>query len=263
MSQKHKLAVQKQFTKTAEAFSTYAVRDTPEVLDEKVEFIKPQATDFALDVACGPGALVLALAPRVRFARGIDLTEEMIRRARRFQLEKNIPNAAFARGEAERLPYPGAAFDLVTCQCSLHHMPRPELALKEMVRVMKPDGRLAIIDTLGPESDSKFDLHNRIEALRDPSHTLSLRLTTFLEMFEKCDLEIARQSLKRRQRSFNQWMLRAGLEPSHKSYQETRKLLEESMPGDRAGFSPLPQGDDILITHNEGMFVLVGTKAQG
>ncbi|PYV28324.1 MAG: hypothetical protein DMG24_02410 [Acidobacteria bacterium] len=132
-----------------------------------------------------------------------------------------------------------------------------------MVRVMKPDGRLAIIDTLGPESDSKFDLHNRIEALRDPSHTLSLRLTTFLEMFEKCDLEIARQSLKRRQRSYDQWMLRAGLEPSHKSYQETRKLLEESMPGDRAGFSPLPQGDDILITHNEGMFVLVGTKAQG
>ena len=53
---KHKEAVQKQFTKTADAFSTYAVRDTPEVLAEKVEFIKPQPTDLALDVACGPGA---------------------------------------------------------------------------------------------------------------------------------------------------------------------------------------------------------------
>src|SRR5436309_1636724 len=42
-----------------------------------------------------------------------------------------IPSA-----RAERLPYPDAAFDLVSCQCSLHHMPHPELALKEMGRVM-------------------------------------------------------------------------------------------------------------------------------
>ena len=55
-------------------------------------------------------------------------------------------------------------------------------------------------------------------------------------------------------------MLRAGLEPSDKRYQEVRKLLEESIPGDRAGFSPQPQGDDFLIIHNEGMFVLVGGR---
>ncbi len=79
MSKKHKEAVQQHFTKTAEAFSKYALRDTPEVLAEKVEFARPQSTDLALDVACGPGALVLKLAPRVRFARGSDLTEEMQR----------------------------------------------------------------------------------------------------------------------------------------------------------------------------------------
>ena len=256
MSKKHKEAIQKQFTKTAEAFSTFAARDTPEVLAEKVEFTKPQPADLALDVACGPGALVLALAPRLRFARGADLTEEMLRRARRSQLERNIPNAVFDRGEAEHLPYANAAFDLVTCQCSIHHMPKPELALKEMARVMKPDGRLVIIDTLGPESDAKFELHNRIELVRDPSHTLSLRLTTFLEMFEQLGLEITRQTLKRRQRSFNQWMLRSALEPSHARYQEVRSLMEESIPGDRAGFAPQMQGGDILITHHEGLFQL-------
>ena len=71
MSKKHREAVRKQFAKTVEAFSKHAVRDTPEVLAEKVEFAKPQPTDFALDVACGSGAFVLALAPRVHFARGI------------------------------------------------------------------------------------------------------------------------------------------------------------------------------------------------
>ena len=256
MSKKHKETVQKQFAKTADAFSTFAVRDTPEVLEEKVAFLRPQPADLALDVACGPGALVLALAPRVAFARGIDLTAEMLIRARAFQQERKISNAAFDRGEAEQLPYPDASFDLVSCQCSFHHMPKAELAFREMVRVAKPDGRIAVIDTLGPESDPKFELHNRIETLRDPSHTLSLRLTTYLEMFEKNGAEVTRQSLRRRQRSFNQWMLRAGLEPKHKRYQETRQLLEESIAGDRAGFSAQPQGDDFIITHNEGMFLL-------
>jgi ubiquinone/menaquinone biosynthesis C-methylase UbiE len=263
MTKKHREAIQKQFTRTAEAFSKIAVRDAPEVVAEKIEFAKPLPTDLALDVACGPGAYSLALASRVKFARGIDITEEMIRQARTFQAEKQIANAAFDCGEAESLPYPDAAFDLVTTQMSFHHMPKPEMALGEMVRVTKPEGRLVLIDTLGPESDSKFELHNAIESTRDPSHASALRLTTFLTMFDACGLEILRQSLKRRQRSFNYWMLRAGLEPQHKRYQETRKLLEGSIPGDKAGYSPQLQGDDIIIIHNEGMFLLARAGAPG
>lgn len=264
MSKKHKEAVQKQFARTVEAFSKFAVRDTPNALAEKVEFARPQPADLALDVACGPGTFVLALAPRVRSARGVDLTQEMLHQASEFQRQREISNVHFDCGDAEQLPYADTAFDLVTCQCSIHHLPKPQLAVKEMIRVMKREGRLVIIDSLGPESDAKFELHNRIEKIRDPSHALTLRLTTFLEMFEAHGLEIIHQSLKRRQRSFNHWMLRAGLEPGHRRYQEARKLLEESIPGDRAGFSAQPQGDDIRIVHNEGMFLLhrtVGGKS--
>jgi ubiquinone/menaquinone biosynthesis C-methylase UbiE len=260
MSKRHKEAVRKQFAKTVEAFSKYAVRDTPEVVAEKLVFVKPQPTDLALDVACGPGTFVLALAPRVRFARGIDLTQEMLRQARTFQLDRQISNACFDCGDAEQLPYAGASFDLVFCQCSLHHIPKPAVVLQEMVRVMKSEGRMVVIDALSPESDAKFELHNRIEKIRDPSHTESLRLTTFLAMFETLGLEIARQSLKRRQRSFNQWMLRAGLESKHKRYQEARRLLEESIQGDKAGYSPHIEGDDILIVHNEVNFLLARGK---
>ena len=259
MSKKHKEAVQKQFAKTVEAFAKTAARDTPEVIDEKAAFARPQPTDLALDVACGPGTLVLAFAPRVQFARGIDLTLEMLRQAREFQRERLISNACFDLGDGEQLPYADGSFDLVTCQCSLHHLSEPELAVKEMVRVAKPEGRMMIIDSLAPESDAKFELHNRIEAIRDPSHVESLRLTTFLQIFDEMGLEVLRQTMKRRQRSFNHWMLRAGLEPKHKRYLEARKLLEDSIPGDRAGFAPQPQGEDIMIVHNEGMF-LVGRR---
>ncbi len=256
MSKKHKEQVERQFTKTAEAFAEYAVRDTSEVTAEKVQFAKPQPGTTALDIACGPGAFVLALAPKVSFVYGIDLTAEMLRRARAYQSEKGITNAAFNRGEAEQLPYADASFDLVSCQMALHHMGKPEPALREMVRVMKPEARLLLIDTLGPESDAKFDLHNRIEIIRDASHTASLRLTTFLSLFDKLGLEIVSQAIKRRRRSFNHWMLRAGLEPKDRRYQEARKLMEESVAGDRAGFAPLAEGDDLQILHNEGMFLL-------
>lgn len=260
MSKSHREAVQRQFTRTAKAFAT-VVRDSEEVLAEKVAFIKAQPGDLVLDVACGPGALVLALAPTVKFAFGVDLTEAMVRHARQLQLERNIPNAAFELGEAEQLPYADAAFDLVTCQCSLHHMIKPVLALREMVRVVKPDGRLVIIDTLGPESESKFELHNRIETTRDPSHTAALRLTTLLEIFDGMGLAITRQAVKRRQRSFNDWMLRAGTRPGKPRYEKTRRLLEESIPGDRGGYSAQVEGDDIVITHHEALFLLAPARS--
>jgi ubiquinone/menaquinone biosynthesis C-methylase UbiE len=256
MSKKHKETIQKQFTKTAEAFSTFAVRDTPEMLAERVEFAKLQVTDLVLDIACGPGAFALAAASRVHFSHGVDLTPEMLRRARAFQTEKQISNVAFTCGDGEQLPFPDGAFDLVSCQFSFHHLPKPQLVLGEMIRVAKPDGRIVVVDPLAPESDSKYDVHNRIEKLRDPSHTFSLRLTTFLRLFEEAGLEVVRQSVRRRARSFNQWMVRAGHKLGTKRYRETRKLLEDSMAGDRAGFSAQPQGDDIQIVHNEGMFLL-------
>lgn len=256
MSKKQRALVQKQFTKTRDAFSQFAVRDSADVVMERVAFAKPEPEGLTLDVACGPGAFVLALAPVVRFARGIDVTAPMLSRAKEFQLERQITNAYFDQGDAEQLPYPDGTFHLVSCQFAFHHMPRPEAVLKEMRRVARADGRLLIVDTIGPESDEKWALHNRIDVIRDPSHTASLRLTTLLRQFDDADLDVLRQSLKRRPRSFNAWMLRAGLEPSHARYQDARKLLERSISGDRAGMSPTPQDGDLTIVHYEGSFLL-------
>ena len=140
MSKKHKEAIQKQFTKTAEAFSTFAMRDTPEVLKEKVDFAKPQSTDAVLDIACGPGAFALAVAPRVYQFAGVDLTPEMLRRARGFQAEKQISNAAFVAAMPSIFPSPAAR--LIWCRASARStiFPSPRLVLQEMVRVSKPEG---------------------------------------------------------------------------------------------------------------------------
>jgi ubiquinone/menaquinone biosynthesis C-methylase UbiE len=256
VSKKHSGLVQKQFTETVEAFSKFAPRDTAEMLAARVDFIKPQAHEHSLDVACGPGTLVLAMAPRLRFARGIDLTRAMLLQARGSQRESNITNACFDRGEAEQLPYADSTFEVVTSQFCFHHLLKPKLALQEMARVARPEGRVVLIDTLGPESDKKWERHNRIELERDPSHTASLRLTDFLALFEDLSLRVARQTIRRHTRSFNEWMLRAGVASCHPRYQEVRRMIEESIPGDAAGFSAAPKNGDYTIVHHEAMFWL-------
>ncbi len=261
MSARHQETVQKQFTRTVEEFSAIAPRDTSADLEEKLQFARPQPGELALDVACGPGTLALGLAAKVGFARGVDITAAMLQKARQFQRERGAANVTFDQAEAERLPYPDGAFDLVCCQFALHHIAKPFAVLQEMKRVARPEGRLLVIDTLGPESEEKWDLHNRIEKMRDPSHVDSMRLTTFMAMFDDLGLRIARQRIRSRARSFNHWMLRAALKPSHKRFREVRQMILDAMPGDLAGFGAHAEGDDIVITHHEGMFLLHRNQA--
>lgn len=256
MSKKHTVILQKQFTATADAYAKRAVRDAPEVVAERIVFPGPQPDDAVLDVACGPGVWALEMAQRVRSVRGIDLTRAMLLQAAQFQQERGISNASFEQGDAGQLPYADGAFDLVACHFAFHHMPKPEAALREMLRVLKPQGRLMLVDSLGPESDEKWELHNRIQQTRDPSHTASIRLTVFMKWFDELGLAAIRQSVRRRQRSFNHWMRRAGLEPGDTRYQQTRKLVEEAIPSDKAGLAAQADGDDMIIVHPEAMFLL-------
>jgi ubiquinone/menaquinone biosynthesis C-methylase UbiE len=255
--QSQQQAVQAQFTRTAEAFSRYATRDTPEMLAERVEFAELAPGDLVLDVACGPGAFTLAAAQRVRLARGVDLTAAMLHQARAFQQERGTWNAFFDCAEAERLPYADNSFDFATCQFAFHHMPQPQATLGEMVRVVKPGGRVYLVDSVGPEDAVTAKLHNHIERLRDPSHTMALSLKAFLALFVSHGLRVVKQLILERPRSFNKWMARAGHRLSDASYLAVRRTLEESMAGDRAGFAARAAGDDIIIIHQEGLFLLI------
>ncbi|HUI43455.1 MAG TPA: methyltransferase domain-containing protein [Terriglobia bacterium] len=248
--------VQEQFTRTAEAFAKFATRDTPDVLAERVAFAELSPGDALLDVACGAGAFTLAAAPRVRFARGVDLTAEMLRHAREAQRAHGVENAAFDRAEGEHLPYAAASFDFVTCQFAFHHMPRPDEVLREMVRVTKPGGRVFLVDSVAPKDAAPFALHNHIERLRDPSHTTTLSLAQFRDLFAEQELTTLKEEICERPRSFNQWMLRAGHPPSDASYRAARAAMEGSIAGDRAGFKVQVRGDDLAIVHDEGLFLL-------
>lgn len=98
-----------------------------------------------LDVATGTGAQARALAERAREVVGIDLSEPMLRIARR---KSRAPNVTFRQADARALPFDDASFDVACISFALHEMPRAVRGrvVREMVRVTKPGGTIAVVD---------------------------------------------------------------------------------------------------------------------
>jgi len=106
-----------------------------------------------LDVCTGHGVLAGAAAARGARASGLDFAAEAVAAARR-----NVPGVEFRQGDAQDLPYGDASFDAVVCGYGIIHVSHPDRALREMRRVLRPGGRLAVSVWGGPGPTNGFGL---------------------------------------------------------------------------------------------------------
>jgi ubiquinone/menaquinone biosynthesis C-methylase UbiE len=98
-----------------------------------------------LDIACGPGNFTGQLAqglPDDGVAVGLDISVPMLTRA---VLDNSGPRTCYVRGDAGTLPFADESFDAVCCFGALYLMPEPFRVAHEMVRVLRPGGRVAIL----------------------------------------------------------------------------------------------------------------------
>jgi ArsR family transcriptional regulator len=103
------------------------------------------------DLGCGTGAMTAILAPHVAHVIGVDASEEMLDAAKsRLAAAKNIE---FRKGSLEALPVAPASVDAATLMLVLHHLPSPADALAEAARILKPGGRVLIVDMAPHEKD--------------------------------------------------------------------------------------------------------------
>lgn len=100
-----------------------------------------------LDVACGTGDMVCNLVQSGCTVTGVDLSEEMLAIARR-----KTALATFQLADAEYLPFPDGSFDAVTCAFGVRNFVHLEQGLGEMLRVLKPGGRMVILELATPDS---------------------------------------------------------------------------------------------------------------
>jgi ArsR family transcriptional regulator len=98
------------------------------------------------DLGCGTGQVSAALSPFVERVVAVDSSAAMLQAARK-RLH-GLENIDLRRGELEALPIDEARLDAATLMLVLHHVPEPERALAEVARVLKPGGRLIVVDML-------------------------------------------------------------------------------------------------------------------
>jgi len=102
-----------------------------------------------LDIGCGSGTLVSLLASTklpLRQVVALDYAEQMCRVAREKGRHAGCDGVVYVNADSEHLPFPDATFDAITCSNSFHHYPHQQEVVAEMRRILRPGGRLMLID---------------------------------------------------------------------------------------------------------------------
>lgn len=227
-------AVREQFGPAAEAYAVSKVHVGGDDLDAMLAAHAFTGAERVLDLGTGAGHTAFAFARHAAEVVGIDVTPEMIAVAQGQAEKLGAKNVTFEDGDAARLPFAAASFDIVTSRHSAHHFPDPAGALFEARRVLRPGGRFLLVDAVSPENPALDTFLNTVEFLRDYSHVRDLRASEWLRAFDAAGFDaelVARTDIVL---DGHDWVRRMRT-PAAKVAM-VRELLRDANPAQRAMF---------------------------
>lgn len=186
---KQRLA-QNNFGAVAGNYVTSKVHASGPDLDWLVEAAALSGGERVLDVATGGGHAAFALAPFAAEVVALDLTRPMLEVAQQEAHRRGLNNIRYLEGDAQSLPCADASFDVVTCRHAPHHFPSIDRAAREWARVLKPGGKLLLVDSTSPEEPEADALLHEIEVLRDPSHVRNHPIAEWTALLSKVGLVV-------------------------------------------------------------------------
>lgn len=209
---------------------------------ESIEWMLAQggvdSSSRVLDVATGTGFTALAFAPLAGSVVGLDVSNGMLQEARARAAAQGVANVNFEEGAAEAIPYPDASFEVVTCRIAPHHFLDIHKFAAEVARVLKPGGRLLLVDTTVPDDDeAAANWQNEIELLRDPSHRQNYTPNQWRAIVEGAGLAVEHCSAKGRGFDIpvSDWLKRGGATPERAAL--VRDCLTRAPQGARSAFN--------------------------
>ena len=231
-----------QFTKQAVPFSQMPHHNDEDTNQLVIQTAGIGVDDTVLDVACGPGLITCAVAGVARHVTGIDITPAMIDEARKRQQSMGLTNMAWKIGDVLPLPFPGSSFSAVITRYSFHHFLDQEAVLTEMVRVCQPGGRVAVVDVFMSTTEQS-EAYNRMEKLRDPSHTRALLLAELTGMFHDAGLREMKTAFYKLDVELEKLLTASCTKPDDAN--AVRKIFEDDLRVDRLGVGANRQDDGI------------------
>lgn len=196
------------FARTADRYAALQDERAEELAAKVKAFVLPRGGERALDAGTGAGALAFALAPNVREVVGVDRVPELLARAR--ERAVGFDNISFVEADITKLPFEDFSFDLAGTLRTLHHVPRPELVIAELVRVTRPGGAVVVIDQIAPVDPLAALAVDRFERARDPGHARLLPEIDLRHLFEANGLVLVRQRHEVERRALDAYLELAG-----------------------------------------------------
>jgi SAM-dependent methyltransferase len=240
----HSGAIRDEFAHQADAFARSPTMSLAETLDAVVELVPEDSAARWVEVACGPGLIARAMAPRVGSVLGLDLTPAMVEKARAEGDAAGVENLSFEVGDATAIDLPDNSLDGAITRFSLHHIPAPVRVLEEMRRVVRPGGLVVVADHVTDDNGAAAAWHEQIERLRDPSHWACLTPSRLGALGERAGLEPDLDRVIPFEIDFGEWLNRGSGGPTHAELIE--RLLGEA-PATVESFVVIGEGDERLL----------------
>ena len=216
-----------------------------EYLNYTVERVAPCAQDVVLDVAAGTCVCGRSFASHVQTVVCLDATDAMLQVGRRAAESEGRNNLVFVRGCAEELPFLNESFSIVFSRLAFHHFAAPSRAFDEMARVLRPGGRLVLIDMEAAPEPLRL-AEDELERLRDPSHLHNLSKEEMLALFSAHGLAVKLCETTKIGQNLARWM--ALTETPADVQQTIRARMEEELAGGaKTGFFPYEKEGELCF----------------
>lgn len=249
--------IQRAFTQQAQNFESGRMQfSNREYLGYMVSKIAPDFTDSVLEVAAGTCACGRAIAPHVRNVVCLDMTSEMLAVGKAQAEREELTNMTFVSGDSVELPFPENSFDIVLSRLAFHHFPDASQPFSEMARVLKPGGKLVMIDMEAAEEPLR-KTEDEIEKLRDPSHIRNLSRREMLDLFTAQGMIVSCCEVSEIPINLQNWLDHAAA-PENIQSLIVSKMKNELSGGERTGFYPYLKDDNIEFKHR--WVLIIGNK---
>lgn len=253
----HMEKINSSFTDQAKAFENTNMNfSKKEYLDYTMRAIGAAKTDRVLELASGTCVCGRTIAPMVQSVTCLDATPAMLEVGIRSAKEAGIGNMEFILGIIEDLPFPDASFDVVMTRLSFHHFQEMQKPFSEMSRVLKPGGKLVIIDMEAAE-EALRETEDRIERLRDCSHVQNRSRREFVSLYDAAGYNIWKEESTRIPVRLSAWM---ELTKTPEAVQnDIVQMMDRDIAGDaQTGFKPYRKEGEIWF--DQRWLMLIGIK---